>query len=64
VLGIDVNALRDELLALAEPGSPELTKIVVENGTIVTVLGDEMRVWKNKRSATTRAIAAKKDKAA
>lgn len=55
VIGIDPEAIRDEIRALAYPGSPELSKIVVEDGVVVTILGDGMRVGKNKESATKEA---------
>jgi hypothetical protein len=52
VVGIDVEALRAEIVELAQPGSPELAKIIVEDGVVVTILGGDMRARKNGRSKT------------
>jgi hypothetical protein len=52
VVGIDVEALRAEIADLAQPGSPELAKIIVEDGVVVTILGGDMRARKNGRSKT------------
>jgi len=49
VLGIDVEAIRAEIAELAAPDSPDLARLVVEDGIVVTVLGEGMYVNKSKR---------------
>jgi len=54
ILGIDVESVRAEIALLAAPDSPDLARLVVEDGVVVTVLGEGMRVNRRKMSATKR----------
>lgn len=49
ILGVDVEAIRQEILVAARHDNPDREKLGIEGDVVTTVLGDGMKRWNQDR---------------